>query len=943
MRLLRGMVGIVGLLLLATGWATTSATESTPLPLNDEQRAWVAAHPVLTASFVRIPIPPLQSWTPDGRLEGIAADYLALVGRRTGLTIRPVIGKTLAERDAHFVERRAELLPLLLDGDPVGRHALATRHFFRAPAVWVTRRDDTEFSARGNLGGQRVVTTGGSAFEAWIRQRYPDARIQTVASPLEELHAVAEGRADLRMGQLPSTTYAIETHLLANLSVRAIADGAPSAYALGVHPEQRVLHSILELALASITPQEHQAILAKWVPARHLLDIDAAAVLLNDAERRWARAHPGVRAAYDRSFAPFTLESGRQMQGLGADLLRSALRHVGMAVTQELPGTGAEAEAALVAGQADLVVATPRSDERRDDLIYVGPWSSSPTAIVTRSDAGGPFQLGDLAGRSVAVSARYALVPTLKRRHPGIGVVEHGSLEAALASVRAGRAAAALGDFQVMSQLVQRDHPGVLTISGTVADGDSELFFAVRRDQPELARVLGKALESLSESERAPLRQRWMTAQYRPGWRLDEVLRVALPVLAVMLLAGALIQRSNRRLRHEVAQRRVAEQGLADALARERAASEAKSRFIASLSHEVRNPLGAIVSAAGLLGQRAGDAEQRRLLGSIRSAGDGLLELLSRTLDFSKAEVGALTLKPEWLDPLPWCRRVCAAFEPLAQARGLALQLQIDWPAGREALFDGVRLGQVLSNLLSNALKFTERGHVAVRLALDEPNARLRLVVQDSGPGFGADEQALLFQPYSQLPSTRARHAGGTGLGLALCKQIVARMDGRIAAHGEPGVGSRFEVEVPVQTRAAAADPAATPAPPGWPKGVCDEPVVLVDDDPVGLMVASEQLRAAGCAVQAFEHAEEALAQWQRRPARLLITDFHMPGLDGQELCRQIRQRPAPPGARPWIIALTGSDDPDVHARCLSSGADEVMLKPLQIERLVARLQPAPG
>jgi two-component system, NarL family, sensor histidine kinase EvgS len=931
---------LLAALCLALSAGAGRAEPAARLVLSPQEKAYVAAHPTLTAAMVDVSIPPLQSWDAEGRPDGIVAEYFALIEQRTGLRIQVLRAASIVARDADFGARRADLLPLVLAGDPVARMALTTAPFLQATPVYVTRRDTADFSPTGNLGGLRVAVTPGGAFEQFLRRRFPDAPLVLTTTPLDELRAVSEGRADVRIGMLPTTVHAIESQLLANLSVRAYADGAPQSYSMGVQADQPVLHGLLSRTLASITPAEHQAILAKWVPVRHFLAIDAQALLLTEAERAWVRQHPRIRVAYDRAFTPYSFEHDRTMQGLGPDLLRKAAQQVGLEIAEERPGTWAQAFEDLVAGKADMLVAAGRNDERRRLLQFIGPWSSSPTAIVTRGlRNAGPYELGDLLGAPLAVQERHFLIPHLQRKYPGLRLLHKPTLQEALQAVRDGTAEAAIGNLQVVADMIRRDHPGTLTVSGGVVDGDSELFFALRQDQPELAVVLRKGLEAISEAERSQLRQRWLVVSYAPGWSMREVLLVFGPALAVALVALWVVRRGNRRLQAEARQRQQAQQQLHEALQREQALSAGKTRFIGALSHEIRNPMAAMVGAAGLLrGEVSGDTA-RRLVAGIEHAGDGLLELLSRTLDFSKAEGGMLSMRSEWVNPADWCRRLCDAYVAPALAKGLRVETRLHGPPGLQAEFDPVRLGQVLSNLLSNALKFSDAGAVTVELWQDAERAQLRVAVQDTGVGIPEAELPQLFQPYSQLPSTRSRHAEGSGLGLALCREIVQHMGGRIDVSSQPGQGSRFTVEVPVAWR-----PAPSPAPASLPAAAKAESgtagsVLVVDDDPVGLLITSEQLRRMGFEVATADGGEAALALWQGSAFALVLTDCHMPGIDGFELARQIRQTEA--GRHTRIVALTGSTDAEEHARCRACGIDAVLVKPAEPAALQASLRAA--
>lgn len=924
---------------------TRKAPEAAEAPaaafaLTAAERAWVSTHPVLKVGFIDHTIAPLQSWTADGRPDGIVADYLALLSARTGLKLEPVRSPTLAERDADFVAGRTDLLPLVLRGDALEASVLTTVPYFNAPAVFVTRRDQLGFAASGRLSGLRVAAMPGSAFDLYLQRRFPEALRVPVPTPLDELKAVSDGRADVRVGQLPTTVHAIESQLLANLTVRAFADDAPGSYAMGVRRGQPLLHALIDRALRSITPAEHDAIRLRWVPARTYVDFDALGMLLNEAERQWLRDNPRLRVAYDRGFAPFTFEHDRQLQGLGADLLREVSRRLGLDIADARGGTWTEAYQAARRGEVDVLVAVAPNEERRAEFEFVGPWSSSPTAIVTERSATGPLDIGDLNGRCLAVQTDHFLLPRLARQYPGIRVRTLPTIDELLALVRSGNCDAALGNMHLMSQRIQRDHPGTLTVNGVVADGDSELYFGIRRDRPQLAAVFRKGLDAINENERSRLRLKWLAVNYQPGWTLAQALSLFGPGLLAAVAVVLVVRRSNRQLEAQVAQRRSAEGRLAAALDREQARSASMVRFVAWLSHEIRNPLGAIVSAAGMLARDARSSDSARLVAGIQQAGDGLVDLLTRTLDVSKAEAGLLAVRPRWVAPAAWCEGVVSPFAALARDKGVRVTVHTEAAPDLEAEFDPVRGGQVLSNLLSNAIKFTpEGGEVAVSLQLDPAAGRLRLVVQDSGPGIPAEERARLFQPFSQLPSTQDRHAEGWGLGLALCAKIVDRMEGRIdVSAAEGGPGARFEVELPVACRTR---PAAAPVPELAPRASAwrGEPLLLVDDDPVNLLVGGETLRADGwTAVQGFGDAEAALAHWQQHGARVVVTDLRMPGVDGLELARQLRQAAGAERPRPWIVALTGHADPVEAAACRAAGIDELLLKPLEPAALLALL-----
>ncbi|WP_199100020.1 ATP-binding protein [Dyella sp. ASV21] len=230
-------------------------------------------------------------------------------------------------------------------------------------------------------------------------------------------------------------------------------------------------------------------------------------------------------------------------------------------------------------------------------------------------------------------------------------------------------------------------------------------------------------------------------------------------------------------------------------------ASKAKADFLASMSHEIRTPMNGVIGMLELLGRTPIDAEQRELLRSVEDSASALLQILNDILDFSKLEAGDLRLDPTPFDVRSWLDQVAGAMGPIARHKGLALRFTVATEVAGQLRGDSMRLRQILLNLTNNAIKFTERGSITVRVGVTGDSGsqqQLALSVTDTGIGIAADKQATLFQPFAQAESWTSQRYGGTGLGLAICSQLVELMDGRIALNSELGVGTTVTVELPL-------------------------------------------------------------------------------------------------------------------------------------------------
>ncbi|HEY4030467.1 MAG TPA: ATP-binding protein [Caulobacteraceae bacterium] len=386
---------------------------------------------------------------------------------------------------------------------------------------------------------------------------------------------------------------------------------------------------------------------------------------------------------------------------------------------------------------------------------------------------------------------------------------------------------------------------------------------------------------------------------------------------------------------------------LADTLkaaeAQAQAALNAKSKFLAVMSHEIRTPLNGVLTVADILSRRLQQEELKPYVQTILDSGHTLLRLLTDALDFSRADAGHLELEQE-----PFClstllRDVAGLWTAPAVEKALEFEITYEGPDDLWALGDEVRLKQVFNNLIGNALKFTDRGAVRVRLvaARDDLYVRMRATVADSGPGVDDERLPHIFQPFVQTDAGRAK--GGTGLGLAICRELVERMDGAIRASHTPGGGLTVSFDTTAfhvacgQARSGRAepDPIAADRSPGRPLHV-----LIADDNATNRMVAETLCSMFGYTSQSVADGVEAVDAMRLGAFDLVLMDIKMPLMDGQEAARRIRAMPGPAATAP-IVALTANADPWDAAEYLEAGMDAVVEKPIKPAALLAAMTAA--
>ncbi|MCM8914839.1 MULTISPECIES: transporter substrate-binding domain-containing protein [Pseudomonas] len=930
-----------------------SVSAAAPLALSSEERHWLQQRQHLVLGSSRPDYPPLEINVSQHDYEGLSADYAGIIAEQLGTTIEVRRFDSRHEAIAALRDGRIDLLGSSNAFEAADAQLSLSSSYADDLPVIVTR-EGRSLKNTPDLAGLRLAMVDHYLPASSVRSLYPKAQLSLYRSTLAGLAAVELGEADAYLGDAISTDFAIGKSYQGTLKIDHFCQVAPGAFAFAMASDNPRLQQLVNKALARISESERLNILRRWSSGNTSLLLQRHLTALTAEEEAWIAANPNVSVLVNTSLAPLTFnDTKHRPSGITLELLKQISLRTGLHFKPvESPSAQAMIER-LARGDAQMIGALGYSTDRSKQLRYTRPYLVSPRVLVTRGDNASPPQAMALDGMRIAVVRGSPQRAVLQQRYPQARMVEVDNPLGLMEAVANGAADVALSSHINAAYYISHVFKDRLRIASVLDDDPAIAAFAVAADQPQLQAILDKALLSIPPEELDQLINRWRTTTLVSDspWRDYRTLALQVLVLSALLLAGVVFW--NSYLRKLINQRTEAQHALQAQLALSRGlleqlrqakddaeqASQTKSTFLATMSHEIRTPMNAVIGLLELaLEDSRGGRCDTQTLQTAHDSAIGLLELIGDILDISRIESGHITLQPVPTNLVELVRATVRVFEGNARAKGLHLHSEL--PAAPVwVLADPLRLKQVLSNLISNAIKFTDSGEVQASLLLPSPtdtdSLAVELSVRDTGIGISPADQARLFNTFVQADGPRARQ--GAGLGLVISRTLAELMGGTLNLQSVEGLGTK--VQVSLQLPACAAPVQADQHDPVLEKSSGPLNILVVDDYPANLLLLERQLHTLGHRVTLAENGEIALARWQAARFDLVITDCSMPVMDGHELTRRIRSLEGERGlAACRILGVTANAQAEERARCLASGMDECLFKPIGLRTLKTHL-----
>ena len=911
-----------------------------------EELQWIKNNPTIKVG-VDANWPPFEYVNEKGEYKGIASEYLEIISKYTGLKFE-INASDWYSVISNIKDKKLDMLACVAKTSDRENYLNYVSPYLTIDVVVIAKKE-LNIKNFDEIQNYTIAVQKGNFVYEKIMKKYPNVKFVFASSNKEAFDFVSYGKADIFIGNMPVFSYFVEKELYTNIEVKFKADFDKIDLSMAILKENTTLFNIIQKVMPKIIEDEKEKINKKWV---FELKEEKLAHFTQD-EINWIKNNPKIKISGDFFWPPYSFydENGNYI-GIVPDIVNEVFKDSGLELEYVKTNSWADTINLIKDKKINLIDSISYSASRSEYLNFSNKYVGAEIVIISNNKETNYINsFNNITNKKIATVKGYSIIEDIKRDFPQIkNIKEYDNALEGLKELSNSQIDYFILDIPSFEFYSKKHGLSNLKIVGPTGYNYG-YGFGVKKDDVLLVSILNKLLENIPIEKKDEIYRKWIKIDYKE--KIDYELIWNILTISIIILA--IIFYWNRTLKEEISQKEKIQkelekernniQALNEELKKAKDVAEniskQKSEFLANMSHEIRTPMNSVIGFTEILDKEIKNPLHKEYLDSIKKGGNALLRIINDILDLSKIEAGKLEIRNESLNPTNLFLEIESIFHSKIISKNIAFIVDIDKTIPKYIIMDGVRIRQVLFNLIGNAIKFTQKGHVKLKVEnvyKDNIKSKIDLIFSVEDTGIGIDEKNLetIFNAFEQQENHDVAKYGGTGLGLAICTKLIKMMNGEIKVESQKNKGSTFTVifrDIPVSSMEDEVVTSKLKA----SNIMFEKAVILVVDDVLeNRKLVQASLKDYDIDLIMAENGKEAIELLKNVNVNLILMDLRMPVMDGYEaatiLKNDERSRNIP------LIALTASVMGKDLEKVSKYGFDGYLRKPVILDDLIEEL-----